>query len=204
MRWSTVWKGLALLFLATLLLPLHASAQSSAPCVGGRPDAPIKIEVFSDFQCPACRSFYLETMRPLLADYADAGKVCVVYREFPLQQHQHARQAARYSHAALELGVRQWAFVADALFRSQDQWAQDGKIEEVLARALTQDDLARLRELAANSSLDAAIDRDIALARQLQVSSTPTFFITARGKTEKIAGGVQYPILRRYLDNLLK
>ncbi|MBI4444082.1 MAG: thioredoxin domain-containing protein [Acidobacteria bacterium] len=204
MRWSAVWNGLAWLFLTTLFLSPHVAAQSSAPCVGGRPGAPIKLEVFSDFQCPACRSFYLETIRPVLADYADAGKVCVVYREFPLPQHQHARQAARYGHAALELGVRQWAMVADALFASQDRWAQDGNLEAALARALTKDDLARLRELAANSSSDAAIDRDIALARQLQVGSTPTFFITARGKTEKVAGAVQYPILRRYLDNLLK
>ena len=204
MRWRTVWNGITWLFLAALFLPPLAFAQSSAPCVGGRPGAPIKLEVFSDFQCPACRSFFLETIRPVLADYADAGKVCVVYREFPLPQHQHARQAARYGHAALELGVRQWAMVADALFLSQDQWAQDGKLDPVLARALTKADLARLKELASKSSIDTAIDRDIALARQLQVNSTPTVFITARGKTEKIPPNVQYPILRRYLDNLLK
>ena len=204
MRWRTDLNRLTLLFIATLFLLPHASAQTSASCVGGRPSAPIKIEVFSDFQCPACRAFYLETMRPVLADYADAGKVCVVYREFPLQQHQYSRQAARYGHAALELGLRQWAMVADALFLSQDQWAKDGKLEPVLARALTKDDLVRIKELASQSSIDAAIDRDIALANQLQVNSTPTFFITARGKTEKIAAAVQYPILRRYLDNLLK
>ena len=48
-----------------------------------------------------------------------------------------------------------------------------------------------------------AIRQDIELGRKLEVNSTPTFFITAKGKTEKVASVVQYPILKRYLDYLL-
>jgi len=187
----------------SLLVFTPALAQDSARCVGGKPSAPIRIEVFSDFQCPACRSFYLETMRSVLADYADAGKVCVVYREFPLNQHPYARPAARYAHAALQLGVRQWALVADALYLSQDRWSLDGQLEPVLASALSKEDLDRVKKLAAEDAVETVIDRDIALAKQFQVTSTPTFFISANGKTEKITGVIQYPILRRYLDHLL-
>lgn len=179
------------------------SPEKDAVCVGGTPAAPIKIEVFSDYQCPACREFYLGTMRMVLSDYADAGKVCVVYREFPLNMHAHAREAARYAHATLRLGLRQWAQVTDALYSSQDQWAQNGKLDGIVAGALGKEEMARLRKLLEDSSVDAAISRDVALGERLQVNSTPTFFITANGKTEKITGVVQYPILRRYLDYLL-
>ena len=142
-------------------------------------------------------------MRLVLADYADAGKVCVIYREFPLAQHQHAKEAARYGHAAQRLGPRYWAQVTDALYQSQSQWEQDGKIEPVVAAALNKEDMARLQKQMNNPAIDSAIENDIALGKRLQVDQTPTFFITAKGKTEKVAGIVTYPILRRYLDSLL-
>ncbi len=180
-----------------------SSSEADGTCVGGKPGAPIKIEVFSDYQCPACRDFYLGTMRQVLADYGAAGKVCVVYREFPLKMHPYAKQAARYAHAALRLGIRHWAQVTDALYLEQEQWSQDGKLEPVVAGALAKEDMARLRKGLADPSVDAAIDQDLALGRNRGVNSTPTFFISAKGKTEKVVGVIQYPILRRFLDNLL-
>jgi len=180
-----------------------APAQTDGNCVGGKPTAPIKIEVFSDYQCPACREFYLGTMRSVLTDYADAGKVCVIYREFPLSQHQYARDAAVYGHAAQRLGQRYWAKVTDALYENQDKWEQDGKIEPQVAKELTPEEMARLKKEMEDPSIKAAIESDVALARSRDVNQTPTFFITAKGKTEKAAGVVQYPILRRYLDSRL-
>ena len=194
----------------SLLVPLmllgagmRAMAQGDGACVGGKSTSPVKIEVFSDYQCPACQQFYLHTMRSVLSEYADAGKVCVIYREFPLSMHQHAREAAQYGDAAQRLGPRYWALVTDALYQSQDQWSRDGKIEPVVAAALTKEDMARLKKEMANPAVAAAIERDIALAKQRDVNQTPTFFVTGKGKTEKVAGSVQYPILKRYLDSLL-
>ncbi len=195
--------------LILLLLSAAPGPAQTAPagevggCVGGKPGAPVMIEVFSDYQCPACRSFYLETMRPVLDDYASADKACVVYREFPLLMHPHAREAARYAHAALQLGARHWRLVTDALYQSQSQWSQDGKLEAVVADALSKEDMERVREWLADPAIDAAIASDLALGRERNVTVTPTFFITANGKTEKVSGVVQYPILRRYLDYLL-
>jgi protein-disulfide isomerase len=181
---------------------VRAQSGADAPCVGGTPNSPIKIEVFSDYQCPACRQFYLGTMRQVLNEYGDpsTGQVCVVYREFPLSMHPHAPQAARYGHAALQLGIRQWQQVTDALFEKQPEWAASGQLEPVVASALSAEDMAKVRQLAADSATNAAIRRDIELAQSRDVNSTPTFFITASGKTEKVAGVVQFPIMKRYLD----
>src|SRR4051812_38404122 len=73
-----------------------ARAEESSACVRGKASAPVKLEVFSDFQCPSCRAFYLQTMKDVFKDYADTGKVCVVYRSFPLENHAYAADAARY------------------------------------------------------------------------------------------------------------
>ncbi len=195
---------LALVLLLAIGFPADfARAQSAtdAPCVGGRPNSPIKIEVFSDYQCPACRQFYLGTMRQVLTEYGDANKVCVVYHEFPLTTiHPHAMQAARYGHAALQLGIRQWSQVTDALFQAQPQWAASGQLEPVVAGALSKEDMDKVRQLAAAPAINAAIQRDIELGESREVNSTPTFFITASGKTEKVAGVVQFPIMKRFLD----
>ena len=191
-----------LAMLATAAVPL--SAQDSSSCVGGSPSAPIKIEVFSDYQCPACQQFYLQTMRNVLAEYADKNKACVVYREFPLDQHAHARTAARYGLAALHRGVRQWAQVTDALFLGQEVWAASGDVEPVVAKVLSPSDMAAVRkELQSPAALDANIEADYQLGVQRGVNSTPTFFVTANGKTQKFAAAYTYPILKRYLDSLL-
>lgn len=194
------------LLLAAVLAGVAPSgrAQDSSSCVGGTPDAPLKIEVFSDYQCPACREFYLQTMRQVLTDFADRNKACIVYREFPLSQHAHSREAARYGLAAQELGIRQWAAVTDALFLNQDQWAANGEIDSVVSKALSPSDMEQVRKILKNPSpLDAVVNADVQLGKERGVNSTPTFFVTANGKTQKFAAAYQYPVLKRYLDSLL-
>ena len=63
--------------------------------------------------------------------------------------------------------------------------------------------MSRLRKWMEDPAVEAAISSDIALARERNVTATPTFFITAQGKTEKVSGIVQYFVLQRYLDHLL-
>jgi protein-disulfide isomerase len=46
----------------------------------GDPDAPIKMEEFSDFQCPYCQRFHDETETLLVEEYVSTGKVYFTYR----------------------------------------------------------------------------------------------------------------------------
>jgi protein-disulfide isomerase len=46
----------------------------------GDPNAPIKIEEFSDFQCPFCERFHQDTEPLLKQYYVDTGKVQFIYR----------------------------------------------------------------------------------------------------------------------------
>lgn len=48
----------------------------------GDPNAPIKIEEFSDYQCPYCRVFFENTEEALLSSYVADGTVYFVYRSF--------------------------------------------------------------------------------------------------------------------------
>src|SRR3989344_2581161 len=40
----------------------------------GKVDAPITIAFWSDYQCPVCKNFELNTLPQLLTEYADTGK----------------------------------------------------------------------------------------------------------------------------------
>src|SRR5215213_7849553 len=93
---------------ATLLLTVAAAgAGGQTPSAGktrGVPMAAVTIEVFSDFQCPACKTLHEETLRPLVADYVNKGKVYLIHRDFPLPMHAYAREAACLACAAGRVG----------------------------------------------------------------------------------------------------
>jgi protein-disulfide isomerase len=49
----------------------------------GDPNAPVKIDVFEDFQCPACRIFTQETESLVIENLVATGKVYYVFHNFP-------------------------------------------------------------------------------------------------------------------------
>ena len=83
------------------------------------------MEVFGDFQCPACRGFFEGTIKQVIDDYVIPGKVYLVHRDFPLEMHPYARQAARLANAAAEFG--QFEAIERALYDHQDEWSDQGK-----------------------------------------------------------------------------
>src|SRR5579862_9955351 len=70
----------------------------------GNPKAPITMEVFGDFQCPACRGFFETTVKQVIDDYVIPGKVYIIHRDFPLEMHPYALPAARLANAAAQFG----------------------------------------------------------------------------------------------------
>lgn len=204
---ANVRKGLALLLFA-LLAATALGAQQHVPerdrCVGTNPQAPVVMEVFSDHQCPACRRFYLEVTRQVLSDYAMKGRVCVIYHDFPLQIHDHARKAARYSQVAADVLTQQdWIRVTDALYYYQPQWSASGDIESFVAKALGEEKMKKVRQALADPKVEKDIDQELAVGRAVGVKGTPTVLITSNGRTERIPAGTQYSMLRRYVDFLL-
>ncbi len=169
----------------------------------GSKSAPIHMEVFSDFQCPACRGLYEATLRQVIANYVATGKVYLIHRDMPLPNHPYARTAARYANAAAKIGKME--SVISALYANQDRWSADGNVEAVVASVLTPAEMRQVRELVRAQEIERAIDADVALARQRQVRSTPTIFITHRGRTTPLPpGGVSYQLLKQYFDYLLQ
>jgi protein-disulfide isomerase len=162
------------------------------------------MEVFSDFECPACRAFYVQTLRRVIENYVASGKVYLVHRDFPLEQiHKYAREAARYANAAARIG--RFEKVEEVLYAKRDIWSVDGHLDPVVASVLTPAEMKRVHQLLQSGNLDSAIEQDIQIGRQIPVRQTPTVVVTHRGKSYPLpAGGADYYFLSRLLDDLLR
>jgi protein-disulfide isomerase len=168
----------------------------------GSPNAPLTLELYTDYQCPSCRAFFLDVLPSVMSDYVNTGKVRLIHRDFPLPQHAYSRLAARYANAAGELGS--YDVVATQIFRTQMQWEGNGNIDAEVAKVVPPAEMQKIRELVkSDSHLDDTVTADVALGNQDGLNQTPTLIIVNRGKRNKIDGAVPYPILKTYLDQLL-
>lgn len=191
----------------------------------GSKSAPIVMEVFSDYMCPACGNLYEKTLRPLINDYVASGKVYLVHHDFPLPipAHVYSYEAARWATAAAEIG--KFEEVDGALFDNQAQWGADGNIEKTVAGVLNSNDMARVKKLMAGCAyevpplfklqasgeaaagqacaLDTFIEADKAIGNKIPVQQTPTYVITNKGtRLAPGAGYVSWPILKQFFDSL--
>ncbi len=170
----------------------------------GNPAAPVRIDVYSDFQCPACKGFH-ETLLPILIrDYVIPGKVYLVFREFPLNMHPYSREAAGYAVAATQVGKYQQ--VADALFHVQGLWGTNGKVWDTVAGVLTPVEQKKVQALAKDPSVLAQIQADVDMGNSLKINQTPTIYVS-KGQTRYPYAGPDmnnYPFLRALIDDLIK
>jgi len=170
----------------------------------GSPTAPITVEIYTDYECPACRDLYMNTLPSLNADFVATGKVRLLHRDYPLPQHQFSKLATRYANAAGTIG--KYEVVANQIFVTQPEWAQNGNVDAAVAKVLPPADMEKVRAMVkTDSHVDDSVAQDVAMGNnQDHVSQTPTIVIIAKGKREPIAGGMPYSILKQYLEQKLK
>lgn len=136
----------------------------------GAPARQFLLFEFADFQCPFCAR-----ANDGLRQFADAHRdeITLVYKHLPLtEMHPEAERAARAAWAAQQQG-RFWEY-HDALFARQTE-LKDATFTAI-ARELGLD-IARFERDRGSDAAARAIQKDLALARQLQVSGTPFFLL---------------------------
>jgi protein-disulfide isomerase len=177
--------------------PTLAPGVRQASHVRGSDTAPITIEEWADFQCPACGMFARTTEPQLVTTYVSQGQVKIVYRHFAFLGPE-SQWAAEASECADEEG-KFWEF-HDRLFASQ---AGENR------GTFSKDNLKRIGEaLGLSPSFAACVDsgrhaqrvRDETQAGQRKdVRATPTLFVQER----KIEGAATFDQLRTIIDALI-
>ncbi len=164
----------------------------------GYPEAPVTIIEYSDFQCPFCRRFALETKRLIMADYIEAGQVKLEYRHYAFLGPE-SLSAAEAAECAGEQG-QFWPY-HDILFQRQGR-ENSGVFSRQNLVAFAQE--LGLDLEAFTSCLDTGKYRQKVISQReegqaLGVQGTPTFII---GRY-LVRGAQPYEVFRQAIDQAL-
>jgi protein-disulfide isomerase len=136
----------------------------------GPDSAPVTIVEFTDFHCSHCREAEA-VVRQVLSRYA----VRLVHRDLPIDAiHPHAREAHEAARCAEAQG-KFWSY-RDHLFAGTPKSGPDLK---TLAQSASLD-TAAFDACVASGKGRAAVEADIADAKRLGITATPTFFVNGR------------------------
>lgn len=154
----------------------------------GNKDAKVTIVEFSDFECPFC-SHAADAVHEVEKKYA--GKVRVVFRDFPLSFHANAKAAAIAANCAKEQD-KFWPF-HDQLFKNQK--ALEPTAFKTYARVAGLDG-EKFDTCLASNPYAAEVEKDVKDGEALGVEGTPTFFVngrpvTAGGSVEGLSAAVE-------------
>ena len=158
-----------------LAVPVSASDQTK-----GNPESAITLVEYSDFQCPACKSYY-PIVEKLMDEYG--SKIRFVYRHFPLPQHKNARPTAFAAEAAGRQG-KFWE-MHNMIFDNQEKWAPLADPRNTLlsyAEGLGLDKEKFLQDFD-SSDLQKKVEDDREGGIRSSVRATPTFFLNGAAMT---------------------
>lgn len=168
----------------------------------GSKSATVTMEVFSDFQCPACKQLFTTTLQRVSNDYVNTGKIFLVHRDFPLPMHAYSRVAASYARAAAHIGKND--VVETVLFQNQEKWEASGDVKGMVATVLSPGEMKKVQALVDGKTLEPLIEKDKQLGQVDAVNQTPTTWLhTKNGQAFPVVGFVNYDVLKTFLDQLI-
>jgi protein-disulfide isomerase len=154
----------------------------------GPSDAAVTITVFNDLQCPSCADYELQTVDPLIEEYARSGTARLEFRNFSLGQ-TDTTQAAYAATAAGEQD-REWQYV-DLFFRNQDAAPQHTVTDEFLqdiGNAIPDFDRDAFNQARDSADVKARVESDAQLAIDLRLTAQPAIVVTGPSGTRRLEG----------------
>jgi protein-disulfide isomerase len=176
---------------AQLKLAENVVPISDSDHILGSKDAPVKVIVFTDLECPYCKEFH-QTLKRGLAEYD--GKIAIIFRHFPLSQiHNYAEKEAEASECVAKLGGEQsfWDFV-DKVFETTK--SNDG-LDPALLPKLASDvgvDKAKFEKCLSSGEMAAKVSAQQKDGLNSGVQGTPHSIVIGKDGKKYIIGGA-YP-----------
>jgi len=149
----------------------------------GDPNAPVTVEVFEDFQCPACRNF-TETVQPLIIEHLiKPGKVLYVFHHFPFLDGDNARsggesdQAANAAMCANEQG-KFWPM--SAIMFANWNGENQGNLNNTRLKAMAESiglEMNEFNDCFNANKYEDEIQADFDYGEEIGVAGTPSVFV---------------------------
>jgi protein-disulfide isomerase len=160
----------------------------------GDPNAVATIEVFEDFQCPACRNFTENTEPLIIQELVSTGKARYVFHHYPFLDGNgvgsigESDQAANAAMCANEQD-KFWDMhsILFANWNGENQGAFSNRRLQAMAESVGLD-MESFNSCFSARKYESEIQADFDLGQQMGVSGTPTVFVNGRrvGETRQV------------------
>lgn len=174
--------------------------------IRGDINASVKIVEYTDTECPFCKQFHL-TLKRVMDEYGNSGKVALVYRHFPLEQlHSKARGESVALECANELGGNDkfWQYVD----RIYEITPSNNKLETVELPKIAKYiglDVSKFNSCITSGKYDKKISDDIKNATETGGQGTPwSIVVDKNGKKSPLSGAMPFEAVKQIIDNALQ
>lgn len=152
---------------------IYRAIVDGSPTLGSS-DALVTLVEFSDFECPFCKR-----ARPTIAQLKKkyGAKLRVVFKHLPLDFHRQAKPAARLADAVHRKGGDAAFWRAVDLLFAAESLSEDHLVALGQELGLTEQEA---RDAVRSDAPNARLDKDAALAADLEANGTPHFFVNGR------------------------
>lgn len=150
----------------------------------GNPDAPVLVEVWEDFQCPACRTYSTDIEPLVIQNYVAPGQVRYVFRHYPfIDDRAPTRESDQSANASMCASEQDkfWEY-HDYLFANwnrENAGAFSDKRLVAFAEALGLD-MGEFNACFKENRYKDLIDQDLAAGNQAGVTGTPSVFVNGK------------------------
>lgn len=163
----------------------------------GNANASVVITEYSEYECPFCSKFTLETLPQLQNDYIETGKVLFVFKDFPIPNHKFAQKASEATYCAGEQNEEKFWELHVKLFENQKNLA----IEDILKYGEELDlNVNALASCIESGKYEVLVLRNRQDGLNAEVNATPTLMVN----DEKIVGHQPYENLVKIIETQLK
>jgi protein-disulfide isomerase len=188
----------------TTVTPVQTLNIAGAP-FKGRPNAPVTVIEFSDYECGFCGRHARETLPLIDKEFIQTGKVKYVFRSFPNEAtHKLALKAHETAACAGEQG-KYWP-MHDLLFAKPGALAPASLMAHGQALGLG----SALEQCLAAAKHRDAIRQELASGRAAGVTATPSFLLGVAGPSDDqlkilrtIRGAKPFAVFRQTIEQLL-
>lgn len=174
--------------------PVAAELDYDSQPVAGSRDAPVKVAVFFDFLCPHCATF-AETVTPVLKrEFVEDGTAAIYFFNFPVVDPVRSRSMAIVGECVQQQGNDGFVTIEPIFLRSQSSLNSTDRAVELATQYVPAIDEGLLRTCVDENQTAAAVDADVAAARQAGITGTPSILVNGEAVANPTLGNIRSAI----------
>jgi protein-disulfide isomerase len=166
----------------------------------GTPGAPVVLVLFTDFQCPMCKAEAKTLSENLLKTYPK--EVRLYFKDFPIESlHPWAKSAHIAGRCVFNQNPAAFWEYHDWIYGRQEAITPENLKEQVMGWSKAKDiDALQLSRCIDEKATAKDVDTNMAEARALGVTATPTLYVNGR----RLVGTIEWNDLKRIIDYEIK